>query len=117
MSGPERESNNPYESPRRQLGRDASNAPPSGSIVKSIIAAIVGIVCAIYLINPTLGVFELIPDNLPVVGNLDEATATALLLSSLAYFGWDLRTLFGRRGSSIENDRRTIDHRGPSNGE
>lgn len=105
MSGSSREPNNPYESPRKQ----SQHTPPSGSVVKSIIAAIVGIVCAIYLINPTFGVFELIPDNMPVVGNLDEATATALLLSSLAYFGWDLRTLFGRRGSSLHDDRRTID--------
>jgi len=29
----------------------------------------------IYLLNPTFGVFELIPDNLPIVGNLDEGVA------------------------------------------
>jgi len=29
----------------------------------------------IYLLNPTFGVFELIPDNLPFVGNLDEGAA------------------------------------------
>lgn len=34
----------------------------------------------IYLINPTAGVLELIPDALPVVGNLDEAAATALVI-------------------------------------
>lgn len=38
---------------------------------------------AVYLINPTAGIIELIPDNLPWVGNLDEGGATALLLWSL----------------------------------
>lgn len=111
MSDSRNESNNPYASPPGQ------GAKTGGSIVKAIIAAVVGIVSAIYLINPTFGFFELIPDNLPVVGNLDEATATALLLSSLAYFGWDLRTLFGRRNQSLDDDRRTIDHQGPVHGE
>lgn len=35
---------------------------------------------AVYLVNPGAGVFELLPDALPVVGNLDEAAMTALLL-------------------------------------
>jgi uncharacterized membrane protein YkvA (DUF1232 family) len=34
----------------------------------------------LYLLNPTLGVFEFIPDNIPFVGNLDEATAIMVLL-------------------------------------
>lgn len=49
-----------------------------------ILSSIVGIfIAAIYLLNPTAGVFELLPDALPVVGNLDEAAMTALLLSCL----------------------------------
>ncbi len=38
---------------------------------------------ALYILNPTLGVFELLPDVLPVVGNLDEAAATGLLIASV----------------------------------
>ncbi len=38
-------------------------------------------VLILYLANPTGGVFELIPDNLPVVGNLDEAAVTGLLIA------------------------------------
>lgn len=53
------------------------------------------ILSAVYLINPTAGVFELIPDNIPVIGNLDEVGAVVLLLSSLKYFGWDV---LGRKG-------------------
>ncbi|RME46487.1 MAG: DUF1232 domain-containing protein [Caldilineae bacterium] len=34
---------------------------------------------AIYLFNPTAGIFELLPDNLPVVGNLDEGVAAMLV--------------------------------------
>ena len=34
----------------------------------------------VYLINPTAGFLELIPDALPIVGNLDEAAATTLVI-------------------------------------
>ena len=40
-------------------------------------------VLALYVLNPGAGVFELIPDNLPVVGNLDEAAAVALFITVL----------------------------------
>jgi uncharacterized membrane protein YkvA (DUF1232 family) len=43
--------------------------------------AVVGIIIgAIYILNPTAGLLELIPDIAPVIGNLDEAGATALVL-------------------------------------
>jgi len=68
--------------------------------VTSVFVGALGAVCAFYLINPTLGVFELIPDNIPVFGNLDEAGAAALLISCLSYFGLDLGSLFGRKEES-----------------
>lgn len=34
---------------------------------------------AIYILNPTAGVIEFLPDNLPFVGNLDEGVAFTLL--------------------------------------
>ena len=46
----------------------------------ALVAVVVGLT---YILNPTGGVFELLPDVLPVVGNLDEAAATALLLAGL----------------------------------
>ena len=53
--------------------------------------AIIGILFGlIYLLNPTAGVFELLPDNLPVIGNLDEASAVMLILACLRHFGIDL---------------------------
>ena len=33
----------------------------------------------IYLLNPTFGILELIPDNMPIVGNLDEGAAALLV--------------------------------------
>jgi uncharacterized membrane protein YkvA (DUF1232 family) len=53
-----------------------------------------GLVALIYLLNPTAGFFELIPDNIPLVGNLDEVAAGALLLMCLRYFGYDLPNIF-----------------------
>ncbi|MFV0416904.1 MAG: DUF1232 domain-containing protein [Chthoniobacterales bacterium] len=52
----------------------------------------VGLLSAAYLANIGAGFFEFLPDNLPVVGNIDEALATFLLLNSLAYFGINLRS-------------------------
>lgn len=36
---------------------------------------------ALYLLNPGAGIFELLPDALPGVGNLDEAAAVGLALA------------------------------------
>ena len=43
----------------------------------------VAILGAIYLLNPTAGILELLPDNLPIVGNLDEAAAFFLVWAGL----------------------------------
>lgn len=44
------------------------------------------LVCAIYLANPGFGIFEILPDTLPFVGNLDEGAAGAALLYLLQSF-------------------------------
>ena len=62
--------------------------------MKKFLVAAAGILAFVYLLNPTLGVFEFIPDNIPLVGNLDEATATMVLIAALRYFGWDVTELF-----------------------
>ncbi len=56
--------------------------------------ALIGIVCLVYLANPTFGLFELIPDNLPIIGNLDEAMAVTGLLNVARYFGYDFLKWF-----------------------
>ena len=53
-----------------------------------------GALAAAYLLNPTFGFIEFIPDYWPIVGNLDEAAAVALLLNCLRYFGLDLTRFF-----------------------
>ena len=62
--------------------------------VKLITAILGGLLGAIYLLNPTAGILELIPDNLPVIGNLDEAAAVLLVLNCLRYFNIDLTNYF-----------------------
>ena len=62
-------------------------------VLKSLFVLLLGVISALYLLNPGMGFFELIPDNLPLVGNLDEAAATFLLLNCLAYFGVNIGPL------------------------
>lgn len=62
--------------------------------MKSILVALAGIGSFLYLLNPTLGVFELLPDNIPLLGNVDDASAAMVLLGALRYFGWDLTAVF-----------------------
>lgn len=66
------------------------------SLFKCIVYGFGLIIGVIYLINPTAGVIELIPDNMPIVGNLDEAAAVLLILNCLRYFGLDLTRFFSR---------------------
>jgi len=68
--------------------------------MKKVGAFLLGLFCFVYLLNPGAGLFELIPDNLPLIGNLDEATAVATLYLCLNYFGFSLEALRGRRSGS-----------------
>jgi len=64
--------------------------------MKPLLITFAGLLAFFYLLNPTFGVFEFVPDNIPLVGNLDEATATMVLLGALRYHGWDLTRVFTR---------------------
>ena len=66
------------------------------STLRKIVAGAALVLGVVYLLNPGAGVFELIPDNLPIVGNLDEALATAVVLWALRAFGIDLGRRFDR---------------------
>ena len=63
-------------------------------MLKNIFVFLIGILSLVYLINPGMGIFELIPDNLPIIGNLDEAGAAVLLIAALKYFSVDLARFF-----------------------
>ncbi len=47
---------------------------------------LISLVGMIYLLNPGAGFIELIPDNLPFIGNLDEGVAAMLLWYGLVEF-------------------------------
>jgi len=44
----------------------------------------------VYIVNPTAGIFELIPDVVPIAGNLDEAALMFLIFGAMRYLGWRL---------------------------
>ena len=76
---------------------------------KTIVAFLGGLLGFLYLLNPTAGFLELIPDNIPVFGNLDEAAASALLISALAYFGLDITRIFKGKPSEGQTTAKVID--------
>jgi hypothetical protein len=45
--------------------------------------AILGV---LYILNPTAGILEFIPDNIPFIGNLDEGVAFLLIYGGLLEF-------------------------------
>lgn len=53
----------------------------------SVGSLVVGGICLLYLLNPTAGFLEFIPDNIPIIGNLDEAAAVTGLLMALSNLG------------------------------
>jgi uncharacterized membrane protein YkvA (DUF1232 family) len=59
-----------------------------GPSIWTYIWAILGVILSLlYLSNPGWGIFELLPDALPGIGNIDEVIATTILLTSLAKLG------------------------------
>lgn len=77
-------------------------------MIKNILVLLAGLLSLVYLVNPTAGVLELIPDNLPIIGNLDEAAACAIILAAFRYYGIDLTSFLGRgvKGRSQSSGRK-----------
>ncbi len=65
--------------------------------MKGFIVFCIGVIALLYLLNIGMGLIEFIPDNIPFVGNLDEAGAVALLLMCLRYFGIDVTRIFEKK--------------------
>jgi Protein of unknown function (DUF1232) len=78
-------------------------------LIRDLLVLASGVLSALYLLNIGFGVVEIIPDNVPIFGNLDEATATALLLNCLAYFGLDLGHLLRRKPDAAKPAPKTHD--------
>jgi len=71
----------------------------------SAVALAVLIVSGIYILNPTAGI-DLLPDNSPLIGNLDEAFFVVVFLSALAYFGLEIPLLSRRYGVSAKQNEK-----------
>ncbi|MDQ7781211.1 MAG: DUF1232 domain-containing protein [Planctomycetota bacterium] len=69
--------------------------------MKSVIAWLAGVLCAIYLMNPTGGMYELVADRIPLAGNLDEAVACLILFGSVRHFGINLLAFFSPAGGRV----------------
>jgi uncharacterized membrane protein YkvA (DUF1232 family) len=80
-----------------RYGFDVSEKKEERSVGRSIVMLVLMAISVAYLMNPTAGMVELIPDIVPGIGNLDEAGATALLIACLGYFGFDISRMFKRR--------------------
>ncbi len=65
-------------------------------MLKHLIIIVIALASGLYILNPGAGIFELIPDNIPIIGNLDEASAVVIFLACLRYFGIDLSNFFKR---------------------
>lgn len=78
-------------------------------LIRDLLVLASGVLSALYLLNIGFGVVELIPDNVPIFGNLDEATATALLLNCLNYFGLDLGRFLRRKPDASKPAPKTHD--------
>lgn len=72
---------------------------------KNLSVAVVGFFAVIYLLNPTAGFIEFIPDNFPIIGNLDEAGAVLIIVSALRHFGIDLSNLFDVKDLRTEKQK------------
>ena len=58
---------------------------------------IFGIISVLYILNITFGVVEFLPDNIPIIGNIDEALATGVFIAVLQYFGVDITHFLKRK--------------------
>ncbi|MEQ8674918.1 MAG: DUF1232 domain-containing protein [Aggregatilineales bacterium] len=63
-------------------------------VFKDMMVLFLGAFSLIYLMYPSFGMFELIPDAIPLIGSIDEAGATILLMNVLNYYNIDVTNLF-----------------------
>ena len=67
--------------------------------MKKLGIILLALVSIVYLLNPTAGVFELLPDNIPFVGNVDETLAAYILYSCVEYLRGRQIGLFRERNN------------------
>lgn len=70
-----------------QLNKDNFlTIPLSARGIPTWVVYTIAILGSIYMLNPTAGFIEFLPDNLPLIGNLDEGTATIAIWYGLVEF-------------------------------
>ncbi|MFQ3645685.1 MAG: hypothetical protein SNJ54_08540 [Anaerolineae bacterium] len=65
-----------------------TSTPTSTGCWNPVTRALAALAALVYLFMPNLGIVELLPDNLPFVGNLDELAATFILVNALSLAPW-----------------------------
>lgn len=69
--------------------RTATQALPQAAPAKKFVAGMGIVFSVFYLLNPSSGIIELIPDLIPGIGNIDETSVVLLLLACLKVFRQD----------------------------
>jgi hypothetical protein len=87
-----------------QAGTSSGEMEEKKNPLTTVIVGVLGLFSAVFLLNPGFGALFEIPDNIPIIGNLDEASAAAILISCLAYFGVDIGSIFGRKKKKRDDD-------------
>ncbi|HEY9843410.1 MAG: DUF1232 domain-containing protein [Candidatus Sericytochromatia bacterium] len=77
--------------------------------LRRILMSAGGLLGLLYILNPGAGLFELLPDALPLVGNLDEALAVTLVLACLRDYGLDLTHWGKQKGLGMRGEGRGKD--------
>jgi hypothetical protein len=94
------------QSPRGGASAHRAQAPlplaaPSTSR-RGALAALAGVLAgSADLLNLPAGLIEFLPDNMPFIGNLDEAGATGMVIYGLQYLGRRKREREARRETPI----------------
>ena len=76
-------------SPKNETERETSrfvkliSEPLSKYGLPSWVIYLLSAIGGIYILNPSFGILEFIPDNLPIIGNLDEGAAVMLFLAGI----------------------------------
>lgn len=83
---------------RRIVVRHSNDSRSIGRVLGALLGAMLS---GLYLLNLSMGLLE-IPDNLPIVGNLDEVAVSALFYGCLSYLGIDLIPFRRRKKEDAE---------------
>jgi hypothetical protein len=74
------------EQPTDKTERSFLTTPLSDRGVPAFVVYLLAVLGGIYMLNPGAGIIELIPDNIPFIGNLDEGGAMLAVWYGLIEF-------------------------------